>query len=78
MEQPDHFKECLEFLPSRISDDMNARLLRPFTTDEVGIALNQMALLKASRPDGYNACFNQKNWGLVGPNVCNDVLSSVI
>ena len=54
---------------------MNARLLRPFTADEVGIALKQMAHLKAPGPDRFNACFYQKNWNLVGPDVCNVVLS---
>jgi hypothetical protein len=74
-EQPANVAECLEFLPSKISAEMNARLLRPFTSDEVGIALKQMAPLKAPGPDGFNACFYQKNWNLVGSNVCNVVLS---
>jgi hypothetical protein len=62
---------------NRILDDMNARLLRPFSAGEVGTALSQMVPLKAPGLDGFNAFFFKKNWALVGPEVCNIVLSSL-
>ncbi|XP_059439185.1 uncharacterized protein LOC132171798 [Corylus avellana] len=65
--QPRRMEECLEFMERRISDEMNERLLRPFMEEDVETAIHQMAPLKAPGPDGFNACFFQKNWAIVGP-----------
>jgi hypothetical protein len=48
------------FVERRISNEMNERLLIPFTVEDVEAALHQMAPLKAPGPDGFNACFFQK------------------
>lgn len=44
---------------SRIIEEMNIRLLRPFTTEEVKLALFDMALEKAPGPDGMTPTFYQ-------------------
>ena len=53
---------------------MNERLVRPFMVEDVEVALHQMVPLKAPRPNGFNACFFQKNWAIVEPEVCKAVL----
>jgi hypothetical protein len=58
----------------RVTDDMNAQLLREFSVEEVGGVLSQMHLLKSPRPDGFTAYFYKKSWGTVGSEVCKDVL----
>lgn len=45
---------------------MNDDLQKPFTREEVEIALRQMGPYKSLGPDGYNACFYQVCWSTVG------------
>ena len=40
-------------------------LVRPFDIKELELAVFGMATNKAPGPDGFNADFYQKNWGLV-------------
>jgi uncharacterized protein YdcH (DUF465 family) len=54
---------------------MNNQLLVDFTPDEIGIALSQMAALKAPEPDGFTASFFQKNWSTIHGEVCNAIMS---
>jgi hypothetical protein len=68
-------EECTSLVDTRVTNDMNSRLLRRFSEVEVQIALFQMHPLKALGPDGYLVVFYQKNWPTVGRDVCKTVLS---
>ncbi|XP_074301425.1 uncharacterized protein LOC141632812 [Silene latifolia] len=48
-------EDVLHGIEQRVNDDMNARLRRAYSEDEVIDALNQMHPLKAPGPDGMNA-----------------------
>jgi hypothetical protein len=56
---------------------MNEELLKPFTKEEIFYALKQMGPLKAPGPDGFLAMFFQKNWGLLGDDICRAVLNTL-
>lgn len=49
-----------------IDDSMNEELLRPFTYEEVCVALKSMSPLKASGEDGLGAVFYQRFWHFIG------------
>jgi hypothetical protein len=63
-------EDCLVGLDSRVTDGMNADLLRHFSAVEVDIALKQMHPLKSPGPDGMSACFYQSAWSTVRSEVC--------
>jgi hypothetical protein len=65
---------CVDGLEQRVTADMNANLLREFTSSEVETALNQMHPLKSPGPDGFSACFYQRAWSTVKVEVCQTVL----
>lgn len=64
----------LQFVPVKVSDEMNRELEKPFTPAEVRTALFQMAPSKAPGFDGYTAGFYQRHWALVGDDVTQGVL----
>ncbi|XP_062171134.1 uncharacterized protein LOC133876926 [Alnus glutinosa] len=72
---PSGIVDCLSVTDSRVSDDMNHKLLRPFTGDEVRCALFQMHPFKSPGPDGFSARFFQQSWGVVGSDVTRVVLN---
>ncbi|XP_059431636.1 uncharacterized protein LOC132165159 [Corylus avellana] len=61
-----NMEPCLAHLEERVSSHMNDELLQPFTREEVGYALHQMAPLKAPGPDGFPAGFFQHHWETMG------------
>jgi hypothetical protein len=65
---------CLADVERRITEDMNATLLKPFVAEEVVVALGQMHPLKSPRPDGFLTCFYQRSWDTVKKEVCKSVL----
>jgi hypothetical protein len=65
---------CLQPLERMVSDDMNEDLLKPFQAEEVHSALFQMAPTKAPGPDGFPAGFYQKNWDVLGEDLCSVIL----
>lgn len=54
--------QILEGMNGRVSMAMNADLIRDVTIEEIQVAMQQMAPLKAPGPDGFPVCFYQKNW----------------
>ena len=70
---PRQMDSVLEKVDRRVSD-MNNVLLKEFTIEEVGIALNQMAPLKAPGLDGFSASFFQKYWAVIGNEVSRVIL----
>lgn len=64
----------LAHVPTRVSDDMNDSLVRPFTAQEVERALVMMGPCKAPGLDGFTAGFYKTHWETVGPSVTNAVL----
>ena len=59
------------------SDSMNTELLKPYSKEEVDIAIKQMAPLKAPSPDGMPQIFYQSFWQNVGSEVTEAILSSL-
>ena len=54
---------------------MNAELVKPYTMEEIDIAIKQMAPLKAPGPDGMPPLFFQTFWQHIGPKVSKAVVS---
>ena len=54
--------DSLEKIPCMVTKEMNADLMKDFSEVEVKEALNQMAPLKASSPDGIPPLFYQHFW----------------
>ncbi|XP_038708495.1 uncharacterized protein LOC120003549 [Tripterygium wilfordii] len=68
----------IETVTSRVTDEMNESLLRPFSEAEVAKSLFQMHPLKAPGLDGLNALFYHRHWDIVKGEVtefCLDVLN---
>lgn len=59
----------------RISDNMNAELLKLFTSDEIWQAIKMMPPLKASSINGFPALFYQRYWHIFCSNISDYCLS---
>lgn len=64
--QPSGEDVVLGVLTRRITEEQNQILVKEVTMEEVCMALNQMAHLKAPGPDGFPAGFYQENWAAMG------------
>jgi hypothetical protein len=72
---PTRIAETLTAVDKVVSEESNQRLLQPYTSDEVRIALFQMHPSKAPGSDGMSSFFFQKYWHIVGDSVSTAVLS---
>ncbi|KAK4397093.1 putative mitochondrial protein [Sesamum angolense] len=63
-----------EAISVRISEDMLLELSKPYTAEEVSLALSQMAPLKSPGPDGMPPFFFQKFWHVVRDDVISNSL----
>ena len=70
----DRMEDCLTTVTNKLTDDMQEVLSRPYSSEEVKVALFQMGPTKAPGPDGMNALFYQKFWHIVGNKVTDAVL----
>lgn len=58
-----------------ISHEMNGELLKPFTDEEIWVAVKGIAPLKASEIDGFLPLFYQQYWHILGPKVSSYFLA---
>ena len=56
----DRMEDCLTTVTNKLTDDMQEVLSRPYSSEEVKVALFQMGPTKAPGPDGMNALFLSK------------------
>ena len=66
---PDRLERVLETIPVRVTDVMNDGLMRAYSEEEIHAALNSMGPTKSPGPDGFNVCFYQHYWAIVGKDV---------
>ena len=59
----------LDGVQPMVTDEKRAELDKPYTSEEVGEAIRQIAPLKAPRPDGMPPLFYQTYWTDVGMDV---------
>lgn len=68
-------EEALNFVPKRVTEEMNQKLLEPYIEGEIKRALFQMCATKVPDIDGFSALFFQKYWEVVKGKVLNACLS---
>jgi len=67
----------LDGVEAVVTEEIRAELNRPFTSEEVGEVIREMALLKVPGPDGMPPLFFQTYWTDVGMDVTHAILSSL-
>ena len=71
---PSTMEEVIAHVEQVVCPDMNARLMAPYSAEEVKRALFQMSPSKSPGSDGITALFFQKLWNIVGTDVIDAVL----
>ena len=67
-------KDLIENVEVRLTDAMRDVLLKPYSKDDVVMALKDMHPTKAPGPDGFPALFYSRFWDVVGEEVCSMVV----
>lgn len=73
--------EVFQHVSCSITSEFNESLLKPYTKEEIHVALLQMHPCKAPGPDGIHVIFNQKLCHIVGNDVTShisDILDGLI
>ncbi|GMJ13202.1 hypothetical protein like AT1G43760 [Hibiscus trionum] len=65
----------LEKVTPKVTSDMNQTLMKPFTAEEIWMAVKCMSPKKASGLDGFPALFYQKFWGIISADISNFCLA---
>ncbi|XP_042950188.1 uncharacterized protein LOC122282297 [Carya illinoinensis] len=65
------------FTEPKVNEEMESRLMEPFTPEEVTNAVFQMNPLGSPGPDGFPAQFYQQHWQVVGKGVCDFALKAL-
>jgi hypothetical protein len=65
--------EILNLFEPLISDEVNRKLCREFSADEISDAIFQIGPLKVPEPDGFPARFFQKHWDFLRDDVIRGV-----
>ena len=68
-EMPDDFVEILQGIPQSVTVEMNRKLIRPVTDQEISQAVFSMHPNKYPRPDGMSLFFFQKFWHIINSDV---------
>lgn len=66
---PQFLQECLNVVPSLVSQDLNQKLESQVTSEEIKAVVFSLGDLKAPGIDGMNGLFYQKNWDVVKDSV---------
>ena len=73
--QPTSFDDVTGAIPSKVTNEMNMKLIKEFSKDKILTALKQMHQTKALGPDGMSTIFFHKYWDIVGNGVTNMALN---
>jgi hypothetical protein len=66
-------QELVQLFRPMITGEMNAKLCKEFSDEEINDALFQIGPLKAPGPNGFPARLFQKNWKIMKPDVVTGV-----
>ena len=66
-------ERVLQHIARAVMDEMNEKLVAPFTDEEIEATLFQMGPTKAPGPDGLPAMFYQRHWQFVKNDVCGAI-----
>jgi hypothetical protein len=62
-------------IPSKVDERMNEDLCKPYSNEEIKVALFQGGPMKALGPDDFLAMFYQVHWDLIQKNVYDAIQS---
>ena len=68
-DDPTDFSDILEGIPQTITAEMNRKLIRPVSEQEISHAVNSMHPNKSPGPDGMSPIFFQKFWHVIRKDV---------
>jgi hypothetical protein len=67
----------LEKIQAKVTQDMNDKLLNPFTAEDVRKAIFSIGDYKAPGPDGLHAVFYKKFWSVCGEEITQEILNAL-